>query len=290
MTIFSKLGCNVPPPRWGSHADVQRAIQTNAEKIYGINPKDVMLSLPLFWGLPTLDVSGKNNHGTNQGALYKNDGFDFNGSTRIDIDSIGSFEAFIDDGPYTVNVLVKTNLLNTRQVIIGDWSSGGTNKSFAIEFGGWAVPNNVISTVMGQANANIGYLNSGVVYDAVTYYNIIVSWDGSVRKIYVQGKCRNEDVIAGMVFGTNTSIGRAGDLALLYLNGNVKFLNIFKTSIDENQAALFNDIPYGLYQQVSAPIYYSAPTIGWTGKINGITNPGKINGVSVADIASVMGQ
>lgn len=28
---------------------------------------------------------------------------------------------------------------------------------------------------------------------------------------------------------------------------------------------------------------------GWTGKINGVTNPAKINGVAVADITSVMG-
>ena len=32
------------------------------------------------------------------------------------------------------------------------------------------------------------------------------------------------------------------------------------------------------------------PPLGWTGKINGVTNPAKINGIAVADIASVMGQ
>lgn len=36
-------------------------------------------------------------------------------------------------------------------------------------------------------------------------------------------------------------------------------------------------------------LYGTAPPAGWTGKINGVTNPAKICGVAVADIASVMG-
>lgn len=32
-----------------------------------------------------------------------------------------------------------------------------------------------------------------------------------------------------------------------------------------------------------------APSVGWTGKINGITNPAKINGIAVANIGKVMG-
>lgn len=34
----------------------------------------------------------------------------------------------------------------------------------------------------------------------------------------------------------------------------------------------------------------SEVAVGWTGKICGVTNPAKINGIAVADIASVMGQ
>ena len=32
-----------------------------------------------------------------------------------------------------------------------------------------------------------------------------------------------------------------------------------------------------------------APSTGWTGIINGVTNPAKINGIAVADIAKVCG-
>jgi len=32
-----------------------------------------------------------------------------------------------------------------------------------------------------------------------------------------------------------------------------------------------------------------APAVGWSGKMNGVTNPGKINGIAVADITKVCG-
>ena len=37
-------------------------------------------------------------------------------------------------------------------------------------------------------------------------------------------------------------------------------------------------------------IYNEQALSGWTGKIAGITNPAKINGVTVANITKVMGQ
>ena len=41
--------------------------------------------------------------------------------------------------------------------------------------------------------------------------------------------------------------------------------------------------------QVIAQVEYTVST-GWTGKLNGITNPAKINGIAVANIATVMGK
>lgn len=36
-------------------------------------------------------------------------------------------------------------------------------------------------------------------------------------------------------------------------------------------------------------LWPAAPPVGWTGKITGITNPAKINGIAVANIGKVMG-
>jgi len=43
-----------------------------------------------------------------------------------------------------------------------------------------------------------------------------------------------------------------------------------------------------VFQNIAQVEWTETPS-GWTGKINSITNPAKINGVAVADIASVMG-
>ena len=59
------------PRLWGSFSDRQYAIKKNLEKIYKINPGNMSLCLPLFWGLPILDYSGEANRGINQGAQYK---------------------------------------------------------------------------------------------------------------------------------------------------------------------------------------------------------------------------
>ena len=42
--------------------------------------------------------------------------------------------------------------------------------------------------------------------------------------------------------------------------------------------------------QTVAQVEYVEGVAGWAGKINGVTNPAKINGIAVANIASVMGQ
>lgn len=294
MSIFLRHSYNIPPPRWGSSADIQYAVKVNAEKVYGINADTVCFSLPMFWGLPILDVSEKNNHITNQGATYKNNEFVFDGTNDyVDIDNIGSFRDFVDTGPFTINLLVRNNLAATRTSIISDFNASGTIKSFTIEFGGWLQDVTHITTLMAQANANLGYLDSGVVYDTTTYYHICVTFDGTTRTIFIQGKYKNSDVPPtwDSGAGTNTTIGRVGSYSGGYLNGNLKFLNIFKSSINRFQIALLNDLPYGLYQKVSRPFYLlpSVPSVGWTGEIIGVTNPTEILGRATSEISEVIG-
>ena len=52
----------------------------------------------------------------------------------------------------------------------------------------------------------------------------------------------------------------------------------------------WDDPPILIVSQNIAQVEWDDVVPGWTGKINSITNPTKINGVAVVDIASVMGQ
>lgn len=296
MVLFLSQSHNIKPSQWGSDADVQYAVQKNAEKIYGINPENILLAMPIWEesGNVTKNYSIGKNNGTIHGATWTPQKLNFDGTNDYaDLDNIDRFKTFVGDGPFTINIIVKTNLAAVRRTIIGDWNAIGNGVSFSIEFGGWLQPINHITTLMSRVDPNAGYLDSGVVYDTTTEYKITITFDGTTRKIFIQGDLKNSDIPApwhNIGAALDTSLGRSGAANANYLNGYIKNTTIIKGAITDEQVALFNDIPYGLYQQVSAPIYYSAPSIGWTGKMNSITNPAKINGVSVADIATVMRQ
>ena len=297
MVLFLNQSQNIKPIQWGSDADVQYATQKNAEKIYGINPENILLAMPMWEGTGNVvkDYSLGKNNGIVHGTIWTPQKLNFNGiNSYIDLDNINSFRSFVNGGPFTFNIIVQTNLSAARRAIIGDWNVAGSAVSFSIEFGGWLQDITHITTVMSQLDSNAGYLDSGVVYDTITEYNITVTFDGTTRKIFVQGDLKNFDIPPAWhvgVGGEDTILGKAGAAAVLYLDGSIKSVIMLKDSVTAEQAALFSDIPYGLYQPASEEIYLipSAPAAGWTGKINRITNPGKINGVLAADIASVMG-
>ena len=296
MVLFLSQSRNIKPSQWGSDVDVQYAVQKNAEKIYGINPENILLAMPMWEesGNVAKDYSIGKNNGTVHGATWTPQKLNFDGTNDYtDLDNIGSFKTFVGSGPFTINIVVKTNLAAIRSGVMGDWNAIGNGVSFSIEFGGWLQPVNHITTLMRQGDPNAGYLDSGVVYNTSTEYNITVTYDGITRSIFIQGNLKNSDIPPAWIdvgAALDTTIGRLGAFAAGYLNGYIKRATVIKGAITTEQAALFNDLPYGLYQPVSEEIYLmpSTPTIGWTGKINAITNPAKINGVSVANISKVM--
>ena len=48
MAIFLRHSYNVFPSLWGSDADVQYAVKTNCEKIYGIDSDKLVLAMPMW--------------------------------------------------------------------------------------------------------------------------------------------------------------------------------------------------------------------------------------------------
>jgi len=88
MSIYLRNNWDIPPSRWGSDIEIKYAIQRNLENIYKVDYKSKILILPFFWGLPCVDYSFFNHQVTNYGAIYKDGGFDFNGSNSyVDVEN-----------------------------------------------------------------------------------------------------------------------------------------------------------------------------------------------------------
>ena len=154
----------------------------------------------------------------------------FNGSTQYStFAGINGFGSFVAGGKFTVSLWAKTNIAATRQVIMGDWDSGGNNESFSVEFGGYGQPSTHITTNFRTGYAN--FLDSNYTYSVGKWNYITVTYDGAHRSIYINGVLANSDTISGQSGGVKLALGRAGAYDGLYLNGSVDDVRIYNRAL-----------------------------------------------------------
>jgi len=73
-------------------------------------------------------------------------------------------------------------------------------------------------------------------------------------------------------------------------NGNLAFGRIYNRALGHSQIEQLYRDNYEMFRPIfDETLLGYAAAGGWTGKINGVTNPAKINGIAVADIAKVNG-
>ena len=280
MGIFLRHNWNVEPPRWGSPADVQYAIRVNSEKIYGCNPDNDVLVMPLFWGLPLLDYSGKNNYGTNHGATYKDGSLAFDGVN--DYVEIPTYSTSNDE---TVSVFarIKPASFADYEGVVGNLVEPGY-KGYVLYVHG----DNTVGTYLSVHRRSTETLSLN------SWAQIGFTFGAGDLRLYIKGSQVRYD---GSVTYEGISILRIANfyvdsvLAERIYNGIIDSVHISNVVLTADQIALFHDRPWDLYRQVSRPIYFFQAAVGaWTGKLNGVTNPAKIMGVAVANISKVMGR
>ena len=244
------------PRRWGSFQDVQYAIRKNAEKIYQVDPDSMVLCMPLFWGLPPLDYSGKNNHGTNYGATYKDGGLGFDGvNDYVEVAHSTSinFDGYTDS--YSFEVWVKSS------------NPAGASSARIVEKrveGIYPVSMQVPNTdddVQGVVydGLNIPIVNFGNVWDG-NWHHLVFVVDNSGDKLCAYTNGSLVDWTTNTVTGTTANnddlyIGNSGNFNKPFngLIGEVRISNVVRTA---DQIALFHDRPWDLYRPVSRPVYF----------------------------------
>lgn len=278
MSIFLRHSYNVPPPRWGSDADVQYAIKVNSEKVYGINPNDNRIIMPLFWDSFILDYSKYKNNPTDSQPygipIFKNQTLYFDGID--DAVSVGLNSIPIVNFTYSFNIHPTVSSIG---ILLG---AQGSSIEYRIEANGTI---NLVKSGIVNIGQSTGALKSNI------FQRIAVTYDSSGNWAhYINGKNIGSGInLQTLSYPDYLYIGRS-QYALNYFGG-IKDIRICNGAQTSAQIALFNDLPYGLYQKVSRPFYLlpTAPPVGWTGEIIGITNPTEILGRATSGISEVVG-
>ena len=251
------------PCKWGSFQDVQYAIRKNAEKIYQIDPDSIVLCMPLFWGLPPLDYSGFNNHGTNNGATYKNGGLGFDGNDDyVEVDKTtfsggitGTVCAWILPGTQQRGDIYSEGTSGTTEnyarLVINDSSGIEDNIYFQIRTLGLnflEVNSGDVNVQDGNQHFICGRMNSRSSID-VFFDGVLKASDTSLT-----------------VNATNPDLQTIGCLRrsanAIFFKGIINEVQVSNIARTVEQIALFHDCPWALYQPVSRPIYFFQAAAG----------------------------
>lgn len=276
MGIFLKNSWNIPPVRWGSFADVQHAVKINAEKIYNIDPDSLILNTPHFWGLSSKDYSIYQNPLANVDITYKKQYIDFNGTTsRITIPNADrfSFGNTSSDTPFTVFGRIKKDTSDVFPIISKAWVASGPLE--------WVLTiNNSGQVQLYLYGANSQHWIRSLVDSDLTsdgWVDILGTYDGSglntgitifINGIEVSQTKSSAGSYVAMYNGlAPVDIGASlrGDTTWKQF-ADGRFAHNFISNIEftQAQAAKFTELPYGLYQKVSRPVYF-LPTVAPTG-------------------------
>jgi len=243
MAIFLRQSHLVKPARWGSYADVMYAIRKNSEKIYGVDPDSNVLCMPLFWGFPCLDFSGKQNHGTPVGGVaYHGESLDFDGVD--DYVGVGDLSAFSSDS-YSVLLWLKADSLSHTEY------PGIISNNVWVGF-------NIHTTTIGILYAGTGGLNriqtsEGYITTAKGFHLVLTLEHGIGHKLYKNSVKTHENAnFPASVWGITEISGTTR------WSGLISEIRVNDVAHTAEQIALFYDLPYGLYQQVNRP-FWSIP-------------------------------
>jgi len=252
MAIFLRHSYNIPPVRWGSPANVQYAVQKNCEQIYGIDSDRLIFTSPMWerYGDVFSDLVNPHRAGSlKNGAVFNDQGIVLDDAfSQYSEIGIGT-----DYTPAKLGVFVKFNANN--------WTDADANKVHIV-----SKPFRGFFLRCTEAIPYFYFLNSVTWYEVhgtsalSTHrdHTLFGTYDLKDQKIYVDGEeADTKSIELSILYATAQPLRFGRDVLAngRFFDGTIKCSSIFDFAPSADQVALFNDLPYGLYQKVSRPVY-----------------------------------
>lgn len=254
-------------------------------------------------GNKVFDLSGNGNNGTIHGADWVTDGLDF---VSADSNYIEVCDGKIDNGTQGT-IIVKLNITTLNEIKILGYGGSASPPGGLLSFDIRQETNYYFSIVQRTIEDSTVTGYRGTTSLSTDTYEVAFVSNGSEWKIYINGI--EESLIAlsfnqgtnnGLWFGDTTTDGV--DKTLLgalffegaftgYIDATISYSVIYNRALTAAEINALNIDPYQMFRRKINPCFYSfiqAPS-GWIGRINNITNPAKIQGVTSTNISKVMG-
>ena len=191
-------------------------------------------SYPLT-GSTWYDLSGNANNGTITGATFDSGN---NGSF--------SFDGTNDKGTFTSPINETSN--QTYEVWTNAIASASADNGFA-----YILHNNSADSTTGNSYLTIGIrptqeyyaalngaysnMSSGVTASNSNIVQIILTWDGTTQKMYINGDLKNSDSLSTTPqnFSTTTSFGDYVSLTYRMIQGNLYSIKVYNKALSANE-------------------------------------------------------
>lgn len=182
------------------------------------------------------DLSGQGNNATlvnGVGYSSNNNGYlTFDGTNDYVSTGIGSLRTWAGN-QNSISIWFLTNNSLTRQVLLGDWDSGGQNESCRVEISGWSM---TPQRVGGWYNfTDQGTIQSSTNIQNNTWYNVVMQYNGVNTQVYLNGTLEGNSPSNAVGSAGNgfTSIGRAGAVNALFMNGNISVVQVYNRGLSQ---------------------------------------------------------
>ena len=261
MSSYLLNSANIKPDQWGSPADIQYAVKENAGRIYGINPDNIALAMPMW------EMAGNRAYGQSKnnivGAIGTSLKWQANGlkggATYDDANNIIDCGTIIDPRTWSgITIIYSGNMIDQAAYpsictnMLSEAYYGNFNFSYESSY--------IINWRPGNNESALSY-SLGVS----TRRMIAVTWiKNSTAKIYVNGqeKASGDKTNGWLASNYTTQINGYYRGAWRTSSLHYNFLNIFSVALTANQVASMYDRPWGLYEPVSRPVYFFQAAVG----------------------------